>query len=197
MWRYYPGARYTTSDYPTRLTIKELKRIGIFNQENNERSWLLIFQNKFFVCFKLFLREKIGSLDISLTTRNKLTGEIKDVNYQIMLMSTECNFWGKRWWFVCPLGNNRCTILYLQNNWLFGSRKTLNLCYEAQKESHAYRYMSYIFGRDQAKWQKIYESIKYPYRNGKPTKKLLRAVKLLNKWPSIDEIMHAEERLFR
>ena len=105
----------------------------------------------------------------------------KEFDYKINLVTTKCNYWWVRWWFLCPCKWNRCSILYLQNNWIFASRKTLDLCYEKQKESKKWRYFWYLLWDNFTKILEIAKTMKYPFRNWKPTRKMKRILKLHQK----------------
>jgi len=195
MWRYYYNARSSTSDYPKRLTIKALKENGFLDGSKNGCEATITWSNGSNIGIQANIWEESWSVRVYFTQLNRTTWEEKKLDYTITLESTPCNYGGKRWWLICPLRWGRCTTLYLQNNGLFGSRKTLNLCYEEQKESHRYRQLSYILGKYKTKGLAVWQSIKYPYRNGKPTKKLERYFKLSEKWPTMDEVMQIDDLL--
>ena len=91
-------------------------------------------------------------------------------------------------WFECPCKWNRCSVLYLQNNWIFASRKTLDLCYDDQKKSKKRRYMSYIMCDAYTKIELIRRTMKYPVRNWKWTRKARRILKLQEKMPTMEEV---------
>ncbi len=96
---------------------------------------------------------------------------------------------------MCPCKENRCWVLYLQNNWIFASRKTLDLCYDEQKKGKYRRFLGKIFWPDDKKIEDLKESIKYPYRNWKETKKYKRLTKLLNSRPTDEELIRYEEKM--
>ncbi len=195
MGRYYYNARWSTSDYTKRLTIKALKEHGLLDGWHNGHSATLTWSNGSNIGIQTQIWDTTGTVRVYFSQTDRNTWEKKSFDYNITLISTPCNYGWKRWWLVCPLRWNKCTILYLQNNGLFGSRKTLNLCYEEQKESHRYRKLSYILGKYKTKWLAVWNTIKYPYRNGKPTKKLLRYLRLSEKWPTMDEVMEIDDLL--
>ena len=62
----------------------------------------------------------------------------------------------------------------------FYCRKCLNLCYDKQLESKQGRLWSIVYpSRDEEdEAEKLYTEIKYPIRNGKPTRKQRRYLKL-------------------
>ena len=145
------GFQVHTKRYNKVLTSSH--NIEKFSQVRTDREYML----------KKFLR-------VYFTQTDNNTWEKKDFKYDIRLESTKCNYWGVRWWFICPCKQNRCWKLYLQSNWYFASRKTLWLRYYDQNRSKKWREFDSIFPKD-IQALKIYETIKYPYRNGKPTRK--------------------------
>lgn len=197
MGRYYYNARWSTSDYTKRLTIKVLKEHGLLDGWHNGHTATLTWSNGSNIGIQTQIWDTTGMVRVYFSQTDRNTWEKKSFDYNIPLISTPCNYGWKRWWLVCPLKENKCTILYLQNNGLFGSRKTLNLCYDGQKESKKYRYLSYIMGMNQTKALVLRENMKYPYRNGKPTKKLERFFRLSEKWPTLDEVMLMKDTLFQ
>lgn len=197
MWRYYYDARWSTSDYTKRLTIKALKEYWFLDGTRNGYPATLTWSNGSNISIQVNIVGNTWTVRVYFTQSNKSTWEQKSMDYNISLIATPCNYGGKRWWLVCPLKGNKCTILYLQNNGLFGSRKTLNLCYDGQKESKKYRYLSYIMGMNKTKALVLREKMKYPYRNGKPTKKLERFFRLSEKGPTLDEVMLMKDTLFQ
>lgn len=68
---------------------------------------------------------------------------------------------------------------------LIVSRKALNLCYQTQLYWKRQRAFNKLFNWNDA--EKIEETIKYPFRNWKPTRKYLKALKLRNTFLLKDE----------
>ena len=87
--------------------------------------------------------EGYGENEVQLTysMTDRTTGDKKDFDYKIELVSTPCHFGGVRWWFICPLWKNgvhcgrRVGKLYLPGNaTYFGCRHCYNLTYKSCKE---------------------------------------------------------------
>lgn len=56
--------------------------------------------------------------------------------YPIQITTTVPNYGGLRWWFVCPLSNDRVAKLHLPSGAsIFGSRRAYRLAYRSQRES--------------------------------------------------------------
>lgn len=96
--------------------------------------------------------------------------------HKIIIEKVKCNFWGFRYYFICPKLNIKVTSLYLWRDWYYLSRKAQNLCYETQLYWKRQRAFNKLFSWDDA--EKIEETIKYPFRNWKPTRKYLKAMKI-------------------
>ena len=80
---------------------------------------------------------------------------------------------------------------------MFASRKTLDLCYESQKKDVLYRFLEKSFWPRDEDIEKLEKSIKYPYRNWKPTRKQRRLEKLLSQMPSLEETLELEQMYLR
>lgn len=189
MWRYYWSWKNTVEDLKKTISIKNLKE-----------SWFLIWDYKQWKITWYYAENEIWNIWIEIEKNDfswylrvyfiqtDETWNKKEFDYRIELVTTKCNYWWVRWWFLCPCKWNRCSILYLQNNWIFASRKTLDLVYEQQKESKKWRYFWYLLWDNFTKILEIKESMKYPFRNWKPTRKMRRVLKLHNKIPNENEI---------
>lgn len=186
MWRYYYWQwKYSVDDYSKRLTIKGLK--PFLNRDKEFQSWTYSWKNNWSISIDMIKWETNWFIRVYFTQTN-YDWEKKELDYNIQLISTSCNYWWVRRWFICPCWWNRCSILYKQNNWIFASRKTLDLCYDDQKKSKKRRYFSYLNWMNQARALALYRTIKYPYRNWKETKKLQRFIKLSTSWPTLEEV---------
>jgi len=189
MWRYYWSWKNRVEDFKKTISIKNLKE-----------SWFLIWDYKQWKITWYYAENEIWNIWIEIEKNDfswylrvyfiqtDETWNKKEFDYRIELVTTKCNYWWVRWWFLCPCKWNRCSILYLQNNWIFASRKTLDLCYEKQKESKKWRYFWYLLWDNFTKILEIRKTMKYPFRNWKPTRKMRRVLKLHNKIPNENEI---------
>ena len=82
-----------------------------------------------------------GYARFNYTQTSSFSGEKTDLDYQVQLVTTPCNFGGKRYWFICPLVvnwqacNRRVSKLYLPPGArYFGCRTCHNLTYRSCKE---------------------------------------------------------------
>jgi len=195
MWRYYYWEwKNSTDDYLKRLTIKGLKLF--LNNKKNFQSWTYSWKWNWNIWVEVDKWETNWFLRVHFTQTSH-DWEKKYLDYKIPLVSTPCNYWGIRWWFLCPCKWNRCSILYKQNNWIFASRKTLDLCYPEQKESKRSRYMGYLMWRPFNNMYLLKDKIKYQFRNWKPTRKMRRFLKLHSQMPSIEEVKNISSLFWR
>lgn len=112
-------------------------------------------------------------------TITKYDGEKRDIDYDVQIVETTCNYGGKRYWFVCPLIVNgrycrrRVGKLYHGNGDYFGCRHCYNLTYASRNQGG--RYKGFVSAVD---LDEMEAKIKRYYYNGKPTKKYLKLLKM-------------------
>lgn len=132
------------------------------------------------------------------TVTDGWTGEKRDKDYKVELVSTPCHFGGKRWWFICPLVVNgyvcgrRARTLYKGGDY-FGCRVCQRLCYSAQNENHRYGMYGFFKTMEyERKADELQQDIKVKYYNGRPTRKYRRyqqlQIKAAQGVMSMDEI---------
>lgn len=198
MWRYYYWEwKRTTSDFSKTLTIKGLKLF--LNNKKEFQSWTYWWtknwNDNWDISIEMTKSEQTWKIRVYFTQTDREWNK-KQLDYNINLVSTPCNYWWVKWWFECPCKWNRCSILYLQNNWIFASRKTLDLCYDEQKKSKRRRYLWFIMWDVWIKIELIRRNMKYPVRNWKYTKKALRILKLHKRMPTEEEIERMSDVLW-
>lgn len=118
------------------------------------------------------------------TQTDNYSGEKKDFDYKVPIITTPCHLGGERYWFKCPLykkGNycgRRVGVLYKDGDW-FGCRHCYELTYSSRKVNKNYKlYSTFRILELDMKIEKLEEKAKrYTYR-GKPTKKRQRIEKL-------------------
>jgi len=81
-----------------------------------------------------------SGLRLMYTITDNNSGEKNDYDYTIPVVSTPCNYGGKRWWYICPLIVNgrscrrRCRIVYMPTgSEYFGCRECHQLTYESRQ----------------------------------------------------------------
>lgn len=72
--------------------------------------------------------------NIRLKYKSRINGgEWQELNYEIELETTKCNFGGLRYWFKCPECNKRACVLY--SGTIFKCRICSNLVHKSRNES--------------------------------------------------------------
>lgn len=142
--------------YSTRQTIEECSDLNIFrlnrnnlfngNVVNATLSWKMGIQKKRSIGIQVSTIEGNEHCRLNYTISNWFSEDKKEMDYIIRLVSTKCNYGGRRWWFLCPLTTNgiacnrRVGTLYLGGNY-FGCRTCNNLTYYCQKDAENYRFL--------------------------------------------------------
>lgn len=200
-WRYYSNKKSSVDDY-RQFPISFLKKHGYLN------SWVSFMRGSIYwkrwenpngnIGFTVEKNDDdmIGTVQVHFTQTDRESWEKNDFDYTIRIEATPCHYGGLRWWFLDPCSheNIRCGVLYFQSNGYFAGRKKLNLSYDSQNTSHTIRFWNSIFP-DYSKLNPLEESIKYPYRNGKPTRKMRRFLKLSEVRFSDRELLEMEMKL--
>lgn len=111
-------------------------------------------------------------------------GEWQNVKQTFNIVSTDCNYGGKRYWFECSLRKNgvycmrRIAKLYLTPDYnFFGCRHCFDLTYEARNSGYTYTLWDYD----------KYEDCKYFYYKGKRTRRHKKYLKIAR---SADKFMN-------
>lgn len=113
------------------------------------------------------------------THTNKWTGEKADVDYEVELATTPCNYGGVRYWFICPLTRDgqycgrRVGVLYSVGKY-FGCRYCGNIAYSAQMKGGKFRGTTVSI----PDIERLEKEIKRYYYNGKPTRKYRRLIRM-------------------
>ncbi|MDP3726983.1 MAG: hypothetical protein Q8Q96_01550 [bacterium] len=121
-------------------------------------------------------------IELIYTVTIRWSGEKIDMRYKVPLVSTPCNYGGKRYWFICELSKNgaycgrRIGVIYSVDRW-FGCRYCGDIAYQAQFEGGNFRVGS-VTDPDV---EKALEEVKREYYNGKPTKRYERYLRLKEK----------------
>jgi hypothetical protein len=134
---------------------------------------------------------------------HKEDGTKESFDYKIALTTTQCNYGGKRYWFVCGITidgkvcGKRVAKLYFADYKYFGCRTCFNLSYESSNRAHRgyFGFMSKVFDYEK-RLEKLNGSMKFAYRKGMPTKKFQKILALHNKL-SPEDLRNAKQDLMR
>ena len=117
-------------------------------------------------------------LRIYYTQTDNDSGEKKDFDYKIPLITTPCNYGGKRYWFRCPMSRSgqycgrRVSTLY-KNGDYFACRHCHNLTYASRNASARYKGFVNILDLDEME-----AKVKRTHYAGKPTRKYKQLLRM-------------------
>jgi len=123
------------------------------------------------------------------TQTDRETGEKKDFDYKIPLITTPCNLGGIRYWFKCCMSRNgnycgrRVATLYKDGDY-FACRHCNNLTYSCKSQN--YRGYFSLLGKllnQEKRMCDLKDSIKRHTYAGKPTKKVIKFMRLAKQQP--------------
>ncbi len=193
-------SRSYVEDFSKTIDIQFLKDNRYLDEWLGHKEWKLYWEtdwkDSWYISLMVNKCRTSWFLRVSFSQVNS-NWEINEMDYEIPLVTTSCNYGGVRRWFLCPCWWDRCSVLYLQSNWIFASRKSLNLCYEAQNKSKLWRYVKKKYWPLEEDIEELRNSIKYPYRNWKPTRKQVKLEKMLKQVPSEKEVRELEKKYLK
>lgn len=147
MARYDFSSRYVVEDCRS-ISISWLKKHGYFKGAwyTGEIKWTSGYgEDLGSAGFSTDLCEGRGSLTFQYVYTNTSNGEKESLKYPVYLVSTPCNYGGRRWWFICTFSKNgtycgrRVGALYLvPEGKYFACRHCYNLTYKSCQESHRF-----------------------------------------------------------
>lgn len=164
------------------ISIFKLKEWGYLENEWNQHGgikWTDERGDENKISFYIDLCDKNGMyIELNYKTKGYWEKEWTDIKYKIPIVTTPCNYGGKRYWFICPIHNNgkycgkRVAKLYKGGNCnYFACRHCYDLTYQSRIDGYAY---------SDKQLDKLGMSIKRWYYNGKPTRKHLRYNRISN-----------------
>ena len=147
----------------------------------------------------LWSGEDIGSCNLSVdynntqvtfsyTATDRWSGEVKEKNYSVNLLTTPCNLGGVRYWFQCPFCYRRMGVLFLFDTNDFACRKCVRLAYKSQNRRKFHRMFGETMTYDELKEFRL--KIR-PYYKGKETLKYKRYLKHLQKLENATSFCYA------
>ncbi|MBD3343289.1 MAG: hypothetical protein GF353_29605 [Candidatus Lokiarchaeota archaeon] len=148
------------------IDILELSRRGLFEMDASSVWWKFSWKDGDVELASIggkIVRESgmARGIEFFYTVTDGVTGASERIHYEVPVVSTPCNYGGRRWWFVCNLQRNggecnrRCRILYLPGrNKYFGCRECYELTYESRQRHREKFYET--FEKPYAKWQRTF-----------------------------------------
>lgn len=183
-----------TTNSATRLEINELlKRKCLVKGE------VLNFTYSWTNGSKMNIQSVYNDTDIYLWLKYNITDretkQTKNFDYKIYIGKVKSNLGnGYNLYFYCPESGIRCKVLYLcYGAERFKCRQAYNnrIYYYAQTHSKEYRLNGRYFKLEKT-INELYGKRETTNYNGKPTKRNLRLLKLLNKKAEVDKLREAQ-----
>lgn len=173
----------TTNEYK-HIDIREFKKRGVLKEWELHLGTLTFRsggRETWSLSYWIDMREPLRRFIKLKFSQSVNWGERIPYEHTIRITYTECYFWWMRYWFVCPHCMNRYTSLYLSSHGQFYCRKCLNLGYQSQLEGQFSRMwrMMWPTRAEEDEAYELYQTIKYPYRSWKETRKYKRYRKLM------------------
>ena len=118
------------------------------------------------------------NIRLQYTHTSRGTDDKENMDYKVKLITTPCNYGGKRYWFICPLSKNgqycgrRVGVLFSIGKW-FGCRHCGEIAYSSQMQGG--RYKGFVSIPDIERAEK---DVKRYYYKGKPTRKYRKVIRL-------------------
>lgn len=121
----------------------------------------------------------------------------KPIRYTIQLTSIKSNLGnGLIWYFVCPITNKRCRLLYQIQGYFYHRDAFPNTVYETQTRSKYMRYLETNFA-DMVGVNLLYDKIHQKhfkkYYNGKPTKRYKKLMERIRQAEAMQPDAHLKE----
>ena len=105
------------AEISNRFSIFDLKKWGYITQGTRRGSskWTYCSQESS-ISFWVVIDGINDYIRLMYHLRDCYTGEEKDIDYQVSLCKTPCNYGGHRYWFICPECKRRCGTYFLRGN---------------------------------------------------------------------------------
>jgi hypothetical protein len=196
MGRYYWDKKNTVEDCKS-ISVFNLKKWGVL--ENHYYKGSIIWTSnrtgkESRVEYVVDLNDN-PHFTLNYKIRNGEDEEWTDINQKYPLVSTPCNYGGKRWWFECSVCKNgsycgrKVAKLYLSDGKHFACRHCHDLSYDSKNINRRWKALTILLDPEKG-LEKFRNKIGFRYRKGKPTKKYLKYIKKVKKfekdWQTID-----------
>lgn len=172
------------AEHSRALSISWLKRQGAFNNGLTSGSVTWSYgsdSTKNSIGYIISIGGDDEYINLKYTFTNS-DGSKQDMDYKIQLVSTHCNYGGKRYWFICPLTKEgrycgrRVGVIYSIGKY-FGCRHCGEIAYRSQMQSDRYKGFISIPDIEQAE-----RKIKRRHYKDKHTKKYKKLMKMQDKF---------------
>ena len=181
-----PATFPTLYDDALQISISRLKEFGYIDI-GLSKSGVLTWSRR---------GEKTGSISIQSCSNSDSPSVQLDYNfrdqprkYKVQLVSVPSNLGrGETWYFLCPVTQKRCRILYSIDGYFLHREAFKGCYYESQTRSKKWREMEKIYG-DAFDLDRLYEKLYQKYFKktyaGKPTKRYLKLITRIQRAESV------------
>lgn len=156
-----PYGSLSVADYLSKISIFQLKKQGALRRYYSivgGFDFYLVENLKEYLLGDEFPKE--GYL------RLKYKYEERDFDYKAYLTTTNCNYGGYRYWFVCPLCDRRIGVLYFKSG-IYACHKSQQLTYESRNIGGYQKQYGRIISLPEL--EEIQKDVKRKFYNGKIT----------------------------
>lgn len=200
MGRYHFGKKSTVEDSLV-LSVFWLRKHGYFDYDGYKSggitwTWSLSGHSSS-IGFSVVTGDA-NYIDLRYALTPHDSDEKEHYDYRVQLVTTDCRYGGKRYWFVCPLVNNdmpcrrRVGKIYSPPGAkYFGCRHCYDLTYDA-RQSHNKRFdgLKRFFDAEK-RLEKLHDRVKRKYYRGRPTKKYREYLSLLQQIEGHEPLLEA------
>ena len=186
----YSYSSKTEADYLRSLSVYWLNKHNYFEKSCWKSGGITLTRHdgtKNSISFYISVPELYAQLVYTQTDLS--TGEKKDFDYKVPLVTTQCNFGGTRYWFKCSMSKGgrfcgrRVATLYKDGDY-FACRHCYDLTYSSKKDNYRgyFGNLSKLIRREK-KAEDLYMNMKRYTYAGKPTRKAQRISNLESRNP--------------
>lgn len=186
----YSYSNKSEADSLNSLSVYWLNKYHYFEKncwKSGGITWTRQNGSKNSISFNISVPDLYAQLIYTQTDRN--SGEKKDFDYKISLVTSSCHFGGIRYWFKCGMykGGKYCgrrvATLYKDGDY-FACRHCYDLTYSSKKENYrGYFGMLTKLIYEEKRMEAIRNTLKRQTYAGRPTKKVQRFLKIARHHP--------------
>ena len=166
----------TEADSLKQVSIRFLKKHGYLNTgwRSGTITWSRFGETTGSIGVESHIEESQQYIKFNYNQTDSYSGEKRDFNYEIPLTKTDCNFGGKRYWFICPWYTNgrycgrRVSVLYKDGDY-FACRHCYDLTYNSRNLSCFSKIAGQVISFPEL--ERLESEVKRKYYSGKMTRK--------------------------
>lgn len=182
---YYPGGRDTVEQAKS-IDFSWLRKNDYFvGYRSGNVNWSRNGESTGSIYLKVDVDPENPYIKFTYKARKYGAEEWKSIDFSFRLESVPCRFGGKKWFYICGLYSNgkycgrRARVVYQAGDY-FGCRKCANLSYESCNLSGIQKSFGKIISIPEL--EKMEAEVKRTHYKGKPTKKYLRYLRMMDRF---------------